>query len=133
MSRPSGKSSEISQLSAPPGLFEAVMRRIEYEKQAQIARRRFALALSFAPVIIIVAIPVWQSFTADMVRTGFWQYFSLAFSDFRIVMSDWKDFGLGLLESLPILSTVAFLSVVLGGLLVAKYALKYRKHSFSVS
>jgi len=45
-------------------------------------------------------------------QTGFWQYFSLIFSENGTVLAYWRELSLSIIESLPILSLIIFLAAV---------------------
>ncbi|OGZ93266.1 MAG: hypothetical protein A2528_00535 [Candidatus Staskawiczbacteria bacterium RIFOXYD2_FULL_37_9] len=50
---------------------------------------------------------------ADFIQSGFINFFSLIFSDFTVVRTYWQSFAMILLETLPALSLVLFLGVLL--------------------
>lgn len=52
-------------------------------------------------------------FKAEFFQAGFLNFFSLLFSDFSVMVDSWQDFGLALLESLPAMSIIIFLSAAL--------------------
>ncbi len=116
-----------STIEIPEGLFAKVLARLDLERKALSMRRRFFMAGAFFLGVVGSVTPVWKIFAADISRSGFSQYFSLLFSDSKTVFVNWQDYSLGLLESLPILSTVLFLATVLLFLVAIKYAAKYSK------
>lgn len=122
------KKSAISEnIEVPADLFNKVMLHLDKERKLQALRKRLILvATSFLPLLAI-AVPVWRNFQLDIIQSGFGEYMSLMLYDFRIVLANWQDFGLSLLESLPVISTVAMLTLLLGWLLALKFAVKYGK------
>lgn len=112
-------------------LYEKVIVRIEAEKQRQIARKRLSLVLMVLLSLSIAAIPVWNAFWISFAQSGFGQYLSLMFSDSRVVMNHWQDFGLSLLESLPVMSVAGFFAILLAFLLTLKFMFKYSKTVFT--
>jgi len=62
--------------------------------------------------------------------------FSLLFSDFRIMLGDWRSFGIAVLESLPAMSIAIFLGAVLMVMkllsVIADHALRISKRRSAV-
>lgn len=100
-------------------LFEKIMARIETErKKISLKRKTIGFSLVLA-VSLAGLIPSIKMAYTGFVDSGFYQLFSLAFSDTSIIMAYWQNFVLSLLESLPltgILATGISLFVVLGSL-----------------
>jgi hypothetical protein len=117
-------------IEAPSGLLDKVMLRIDRQKRL-MAIRRFSLVSAFLLIILAAIIPIWQSFQFNMTQSGFDQYVSLLFYDFNLIIAEWQNFGLSLLESLPIISTVELLAVAFALLLVIKSEFKYGKIIFN--
>lgn len=126
------KSTILENIDVPADLLNKVMLRLDKERKLQALRQRLILvAASFLPLLAI-AVPVWRSFQLDIIQSGFGEYMSLILYDFKIVLANWQDFGLILLESLPVISTVAMLTLLLGWLLALKFAVKYGKAFFNL-
>lgn len=119
-------------IEIPPDLFNKVMLRIDKQKRL-MAIRRFSLFSGFLLIILFALIPVWRSFQFDVYQSGLDQYISLLFYNFNFIITEWQNFSLSLLESLPIISTVELLSVVFVLLLVIKSEFKYGKVIFNHS
>jgi hypothetical protein len=117
----------------PPWLLEKVLKRIDLERKLRAMRRRFGLALATLISISGALVPVWRAFWADISQSGFDQFFKLALYDFKTVLANWQDFTLSLLESLPVLSTVILLIVILALLLSLKFTVKNGKAFFAPS
>lgn len=109
------------------------MLRIEGERQAAAMRRGFLISLTALVGVIVVMIPAWNTFRMDFVRSGFGQYLTLLFWDSKTVLVNWQDFGLSLLESLPVISTTALLAMVFVLLFTLRLVLKYGKAFFNFS
>ena len=124
--------------SLPAGLLQKVLLRLEAESRLRSLRRRFALAAAVFLAILGLAVPVLRSFWLDLSGSGFTQYLSLFFYDFKSVMGNWQDYSLSLLESLPVFKAALSLGVVLGLLFWAKFVVRYGKgvlaglHDFSL-
>jgi hypothetical protein len=104
---------EVERPSPPDGLFKAVMYRIAWEREARSLKRRMVL-YGAATVISLAALQ--KSLLAVKIAfdtSGAGDLLSLAASDTRDVLRNWSDFASGILETLPVGSIAAFLSVVL--------------------
>ncbi len=112
-------------IQPPKGLLDKILFRIKEEAQAASFREWFMATAVLFVGILAAAWPVWLEFAADFSQSGFGEYARLIFSDFGSVVANWKDFGLNLLESLPVMSFVIFLSVIFGILLLSKFLIKY--------
>lgn len=115
----------------PPGLLQKVLFRLEAEARLRAFRRRFVLAAVVFSVILGAAVLVLRSFWLDLSGSGFVQYSSLFFYDFKSVASNWQDYSLSLLESLPVFKASLSLGVMLGLLFWAKYVVDYGKGFFA--
>lgn len=105
--------SEIERPDPPSGLFEAVMARVAREDRLRSLRRR--LTLFGAVTLALTALLAW-TFSAvwkAMAGSGDAQFLALAFSDTRIVLSNWSTFAASVLESMPVGLLAAFLTVML--------------------
>jgi len=73
-----------------------------------------ALIYGFLSLVAIVAIvPSWLITQSEMHQSGFSQFLSLLLSDTNTVMVFWKEFSLSLVESFPVLGTIAILGSAL--------------------
>ena len=97
----------------PAGLFEKVMNRIQKEQQLLTLKRRiviFSAGLMGSVVSFVFAFRMAQT---DIIKSDFLRFFSLIFSDFGIATHYWQNFAMALLERLPAISLVLFLSCLL--------------------
>lgn len=114
----------LSPIEPPAGLAEAVLGRID-----RVKRRRFMLRrLSFAGISLIPLVAVFVAFAVlirDIRQSGFVQYFSLLFSDGRLIAAFWREYLFSLVESLPLLSVAGCLLSIFSFLVVIKLAAGY--------
>lgn len=98
----------------PDGLFAKIMSRINNEKR-QLARKRLVFIFSLFGLVGSLAafIPTLNLVKDGFVSSGFITFFSLLFSDSEIVLVYWQSFMMSLLESLPVVSIVVLLAIVL--------------------
>ena len=97
------------------GLYGAVMERIAYAKRRQ-ARIRSGVFGALAIVSGAALVPAFQYTAEQFYASGFYDYFTLVFSDRGFVLTYWRQFSLSLIESLPSLALLLVLPIV--GLLV---------------
>lgn len=90
-----------------------IMLRIRKEQKILAIKRAFIFSLTAisSAVVFIFALKMVGDGVAE---SGFLQFFSLLFSDFRIVIIHWKSFVFSLLESLPAMGLVILCVAVFG-------------------
>ena len=66
-------------------------------------------------------IPAFEALFNNLSRSGFYEYFSLIFSDGGTILSYWKEFLFSLVESLPTMSIALTLSLIC----ICFFSLKY--------
>lgn len=97
------------QLVEPPkGLFDRIILAIKREQELQHTRR---LVFGFAGLLIVsfAAVPFsWTMLVSQVESSGILYFISTAISDFGTFLILWQDFGLAILESLPLIGIVAF-------------------------
>lgn len=91
------------------------------KRTAQLKLWAFA-ATGIASLIGLV--PAFKILSNDLSQSGFYEYFSLIFSDSGSIISYWKEFILSLAESLPIASIIFTLSLIFVFFLSLRYAMK---------
>lgn len=117
----------IKYVEPPSGLFERIVNRIHKEQRLLTIRRRiaiFSVGLSGSSVVFI---PVFKMLSAELAESGFIQFLSLLFSDFSIVARYWQSFVLTLLETLPAISLIVFLTIIFVFLESLKFLIKNTK------
>ena len=96
----------------PADLLYKIMDRIGAEKKRRQIRRHLAF-FSLSLIGSVAAFyPAGQMLWHDFNASGFFQFFSLLFSDSEIVLKYWQNFLFSLLEALPIVSVIILLSLV---------------------
>jgi hypothetical protein len=93
-----------------PMLFDKILTRVDKERAKVFFVKAFwarSIAfLSFALTVFFV-----KALFTSFATTGFSQYFSLIFSDSKLVLTFWREFLLSLAESLPVWNFLVTLSV----------------------
>lgn len=104
--------SKLTPKAPPAHLFEKIMVRIHKEENRRLRFRIFAFSVGLLGSLVAL-IPSFQYLQVNFSESGFVTFLTLVFSDLKIVIANWQNFSLALLESLPIMSTVSFLAVIL--------------------
>ena len=79
----------------------------------------FVGLVSFAGLI-----PAFKILFTDLAHSGFYEYFSLIFSDTGSIFSYWKELTLSITESLPVFSIIFTLSLLFICFLSLRYLMK---------
>ncbi len=97
------------ELAEPPaGLFDRIIMAIKREQELRHTRR---LVFGFFSLLIVslAAIPFSWTMLSDQIESSGISYFvSTAVNDFGTSLALWQDFGLAILESLPIMAMIVF-------------------------
>ncbi len=78
-------------------------------------------------------IPAFQMLLSDFAHSGFYEYFSLIFSDSGSMLTYWKELSFSLAESLPTMSIIFTLSLFFVCFLSLKYLMKQISRSQSIN
>ena len=97
----------------PHGLADKIIGRLHQERRLMIIKQRIIIWGITTASSVLVLIPTFRMLQANLADSGFLQFFSLLFSDSKIILSYWDTFAWSLLEALPVMSLVLFL-VILG-------------------
>src|SRR5262249_2526075 len=93
------------ELTPSPELYGRILDDITRQKALLQLKKRLVWSLLGLLASLLVLTFAYQDFLAEITRSGFLPFFSLAASDFRIVSSDFKDYFLSLAEALPAISS----------------------------
>lgn len=112
-------------LSQPNRLVDKVMNRIAAERRRRACCRRFVFASAVCMATLIALWPLSNALINELQASGFSRFFKLIFSDTRLVLIDWQDYLLSLLESFPMLHAIGLLSAAAIILASARTIVKY--------
>lgn len=90
------------------GLFDRIILAIKREQKLRHTKR---LVFGFFALLIVslVIVPFsWAILQNQIESSGILYFVSVAVSDFNTFLASWQDFGLAILESLPITGMVVF-------------------------
>ena len=107
-------------LTPPPHLFATVVARIHAVAHAR-ARRLLWEAGVFGVASLGALVATGIQVVHQASATGFFQYLSLAISDSGVAAAHWQQYGLSLVETLP-LTMLVFTLASLAGVMVAARA-----------
>lgn len=108
------------------GLFERIILAIKREQELRHTRKLLAGFLCLL-VVSLVATPFFGVVLVSQIKSSGIVYFiSTAFSNADVFFSLWQDFGLAILESLPIMTIVAF-AISVGMILFTLRLFLYKK------
>jgi len=120
---------QLCPVEPPERLLAHIQKRIAAEGRRMAHRRVFLLG-GIALVSLAALVPAAQYVVKEFYRTGFYEYLSLLFSDSGSLSAYWQEFLLSLAESLPLVASIAFLSVLLTFLGSAKFAIRNAHTAF---
>ena len=121
----------------PHGLLDAVLNRIS---RVQL-RRTLVHAAVFGVIGLGAAAGVFvgiRSVISEFMASGFGQYLALLFSDTRVVLSNWQEYGLSLAEAIPATAVATVFAAAFALLLSVRFvtsdmsALMHRHHPHSL-
>ena len=101
------------------------MDRVRFEKKITSVRKRvfyFSVAFCGSVAVFLAACLALQN---ALVQSELIQILSLVFSNPGAIITNWQDFGLFVLESLPTLSFAGFLLAVILLVASARFAVRY--------
>jgi len=105
-------------------LYNKILNRISNEKSIVAMRKRLIFTSFVFAFSVSCFVLSGLFFLSAVSKSGFFQMFSLIFSDFKVISSYSTSFILSLLESLPIFNIILSLVMVLFVSFVAKFLTK---------
>lgn len=103
-------------------LLPKILARLNYERELKILKPKLWAAAGMFLCgfgLLVFGLNVfWRSFAQPPIS----HYLSLMFTDFGLIMYNWHDYILGILESLPLGSLAVLLSSLLGSVLLVDFA-----------
>src|SRR3990167_8131203 len=115
----------------PKELYGKIMKRIRKEERFLLMKKRLAAGFLVMPGSGAMLIPAFGAGRTSMAESGFMEFLSLIFSDFKLVLAFRQSFSWALLESFPATSFAGFLAVILVFLGALKYITQNLKTALS--
>ena len=100
--------SHLKLAEPPAGLFDRIILAIKREQELQHTKK---LVFGFAGLLVVsfAAVPFsWAMLVNQVESSGISYFISTAFNDFGTFLILWQDFGLAIIESLPLIGIIAF-------------------------
>ncbi len=101
--------SHLEPAEPPAGLFDRIILAIKREQELQQTKRLLFSFLSLLIISFIAASFSWTLLVEQVESSGILYFVSTAISDFGVFLALWQDFGLAILESLPIMGIAVFM------------------------
>jgi hypothetical protein len=101
--------SHLSPSEPPQGLFDRIIVAIRKEQDSKKTRR---LLFGFLSILIISSAMMpfsWNLLLEQADNSGILYFISAAFGNFGVFLSLWQNFGLAIIESLPIVAIAIFM------------------------
>ena len=96
----------------PAGLTEKILARIS-RRERNILGIKIAVSACVFGASVGVAVAGYINLMASLSQSGFFQIFSLMFSDFSSMTANFPDFAFSVMESFPIFTTALLLAGVM--------------------
>jgi hypothetical protein len=96
----------------PAGLTEKILSRIS-RRERNVLGVKIAVSACVFGASVGVAVAGYINLVASLSRSGFFQIFSLIFSDFSSMAANFPDFAFSIMESFPIFTTAFLLAGVM--------------------
>lgn len=96
----------------PEGLSARVMLGVKREERKIVVKNTILFSVLFVGSALAF-VPVFKILKQDLIQSGFLDFLSLLVSDPGSMFNIWKEFILSLLESLPVVSVMMFITVML--------------------
>jgi len=118
--------SHLQPVEPPAGLFDRIILAIKREQELQ-RTKRLLFSFLFLLVVSLIATPFsWTMLVSQVKSSGILYFISTAVSDFGTFLTLWQNFGLAILESLPIMGIIAF-TISIGMAIFTLRLFLYRK------
>jgi len=99
-------------IETPTGLLEKILKRIHREERLLVFRKIIIFSATLG-LSLLCFVPSLKMLLSDFSQSGFFNFFSLMFSDYSSIATYWQSFAMILLESLPAVSLAIFLAILL--------------------
>ena len=124
---------DITPITPPVYLFDKVIKRINSERELAVVRKKavyFSLALIGSLVLFLAA---FISLSGTLIQSEILKLLSVFVSDPGASLANWRNFGLFLLEALPVVHLALFFAALLAVLQSLKYVVKNLTNIFLLS
>jgi hypothetical protein len=103
-------------------LLNKILSRLDYENELKILKPKIALAFGIFLSGLTLLVLAFIFSVRGFAQTPTFHYLSLTVTDFKLILANWQDYSLGILESLPLGSLVLLLVGFLGSIFLVDFA-----------
>ena len=108
-------------------LYNKILDRLNYEREYRALKPKLFIAIGVLVASVGLQVFAWGISWGTLTQTVSFKFFSLIFTDFRLVLANWQDYMFSILESLP-LGTLAFL---LGSIMASVWLMDFSSHKIA--
>ena len=94
---------------APAGLFDRIILAIKREQELHNTKQLTFRFLALLTISLTAAPFSWTFFSQEISQSGTLYFISTALGDFQTFLVFWQDFGLAIIESLPIAGLIVLI------------------------
>lgn len=105
-------------------LLDKILDRLNYERQMEILKPKLVAALGVILAGLTILVFAFILSLRGFSQTPTFNYVRLMFTDFKLILTNWQDYSLGILESLPLGALALLLSGLLGSIFLVDFAVK---------
>lgn len=98
----------LQPVEPPVGIFDRIILAIEREQELRHTKRLLLISFILLLASLIMMPFSWTIFTNHVESSGILYFFSAVIRDASILFAFWQDFGLAIIESLPIVGITIF-------------------------
>ena len=120
--------SQIPSQKAPLFVISGIESKINRAQRQRNLVRGTSYAI-VACLAIAACIPAIKSMVDSMIGSGFTSYISMILTDGSNILGSWKELGMVLVESIPLLSVTAVLALVIGSLYSVSRSWTYMRNA----
>ncbi len=105
-------------------LLNKILNRLAFEQELQGLKPRLALAAGIFASGLTALVAAFIFSIRSFAQTSTFHYLSLAFTDSKLIATNWQDYSLSVLENLPLGAVALMLGGILGSILLVDFSVK---------
>lgn len=105
-------------------LLDKILNRLNYEQELKALKPKLALAFGIFAASLTFLVFAFVFSLRGFAQTSTFHYLYLTVTDFKLILANWQDYSLGILESLPLGSLALLLFGFLGSIILVDFAAK---------
>lgn len=104
-------------------LLDKILDRLNYEQELRALKPKLVTAICIFLASLTLLVFAFIFSLRGFAQTPTYNYLSLMFTDFKLILANWQDYSLGILENLPMGALALLLSGFLGSIFLVDFAL----------